>query len=261
MLPGHGEVDTIVCDVDGVLLLGEEPVPGAREALETLSESGLRIVFATNNSTRHPAETSRHVGEVVGFELDPSAVMNSGLATARFIAGNVDRVYVLGSEGLRETLREAGIRVTADWREADAVVTGMDFEVTYARLAGAGLAIGNGAKFYATNTDAAYPRSDGLYPGAGAITAVVEVTTGVSPIVCGKPHEPMRSALRDLCGSRPIIVGDRPDTDIAMGKAEGWPSVLVLSGVVADAVTVAEEHTPDVVLDSFADLPGLLGLD
>ena len=182
------------------------------------------------------------------------------MAAARFISGKVDRVFVLGSDGLRETLREGGITLTEDWREADAIVTGIDFTVGYEAFAHAGLAVQNGATFYATNSDASYPRPDGLYPGAGALTAVVEKTTGQTPIVCGKPFAPMRSALENLGGSMPLIIGDRPDTDIALGKAEGWATALVLSGVIADPGQVPADLTPDVVLNTIADLPAALGL-
>ncbi len=260
-LPGYGPIDTIVCDIDGVLLLGSEPIPGAREALETLEAAGIGLVFATNNSTKPPTAIREHVRQVVGYDPGAEAVINSGVATARFIAGKVNRVYVLGSEGLRQTLDEAGINLTENWREADAVVTGTDFHVTYELLAHAGLAVQNGATFYATNSDTSFPRPDGLHPGAGALTAVVALTTGVNPIVCGKPYRPMRDALEDLSGSGVLIVGDRPDTDIALGKEEGWATVMVLSGVVADARQIPPALTPDVVLNSIADLPIALGLE
>lgn len=259
-LLGYGPIDTVVCDIDGVLLLGNQPIPGAREALTVLSDAGLDLTFATNNSTRKPSVIREHIIDVVGFDPGPDAIVNSGVAAARFMLDKVEQVFVLGSDGLRETLRDGGISVTADWRQADAVVTGIDFTVTYEALAQAGLAVQNGATFYATNSDVAYPRPDGLYPGAGALTAVVERTTGQTPITCGKPFPPMRAALESLTGARPLIVGDRPDTDIALGKAEGWATALVMTGVVEDLAQVPSDLTPDVVLRSFADLPAALEL-
>lgn len=260
-LPGYGPIDTVICDIDGVLLLGAKPIPGAREALERVRAAGIRLIFATNNATKSPPAVRTHMQDVIGFDPGCDAVVNSGVATARFIAGKVERVFVVGSDGLRSTLGEEGIAITDDWREADAVVTGTNFDVTYEVLAHAGLAVQNGATFYATNSDVAFPRPDGLYPGAGAITAVVALTTGVSPIVCGKPFAPMRDALEAQGGSRILIVGDRPDTDIALGKEEGWPTVLVLSGVVTDRNQIPAALTPDVVLNSIAELPAALGVD
>ncbi len=167
---------------------------------------------------------------------------------------------MLGTEALVETLCDEGVATTDDWSEADAVVMGLNPRVTYESLAHAGLAIQNGATFYATNSDVAYPRPDGLYPGAGALVAAVAATTGVEPIFCGKPFSPMREVLKGRGGAHPLIIGDRPDTDIALGKAEGWPTVLVLSGVVSDPAAVPGEFTPDLVINSLADLPKTLGL-
>jgi HAD superfamily hydrolase (TIGR01450 family) len=256
----RGPIDTVVCDIDGVLLLGSHPIPGAGETLHRLQDAGLSLVFVSNNSTRSPAMIAERLAEVIGFDPGPDAVVNSGAATARFIKDKVHSVFVLGSDGLRATLQAAGIELTADWREADAVVTGLDFNVGYEAFGRAGLAVQNGATFYATNLDAAYPRPDGLYPGAGALTSVIETTTGVAPIVCGKPHGPMRAMLEDLGGANPLIVGDRPDTDIALGKAEGWVTALVLTGVISNPSQVPADLTPDIVMESIADLPAVLGL-
>jgi HAD superfamily hydrolase (TIGR01450 family) len=252
-------VDTVACDIDGVVLLGKEPVPGARAALETIRDAGISVVFVTNNSTRTREDVAVHVERCTGFRANPEMVVTSGVATSRFLAGKVDTVYVLGSDGLRTTLRAAGIAVTRDWREAEAVVAGLDFELDYEVLAGATLAVNHGAGFYATNTDATYPMPEGAYPGAGALVAAVTAATGVAPVVCGKPHGPMQEMVAAI-GEHPMVVGDRPETDIALGDAQGWPTALVLTGVVTDPGQVPAEYRPDVVLDSIAELPGLLGL-
>jgi HAD superfamily hydrolase (TIGR01450 family) len=258
-LPGVGTIDTVVCDIDGVVVLGGAPIPGASEALHRCRDAGLRVLFVTNNSTKTPATVADRLKNKVGFETAVESIINSGAATARFIADKVECVYVLGTDGLRETLRGEGIEVTTDWRKADAVVAGLDFNVTYEALASASLAVQHGAVFYATNTDASYPTDEGQLPGAGALTAVVERASGCSPIVCGKPHPPMREMIAGFGGS-PLIIGDRPDTDLALGKLEGWGTVLVLTGVTADPDLVPEEYRPDAVLKSIAELPGLLGL-
>lgn len=252
-------VDTVVCDIDGVVLLGKEPVPGARAALETIRDAGIRVAFATNNSTRTREDVAANVESCTGFAASPESVVTSGAATARFLVGKVSTVYVLGSDGLRATLRDAGIVVDADWRRADAVVAGLDFELDYAALVGATLAVNHGAAFYATNTDATYPMPEGAYPGAGALAAAVTAATGVEPLVCGKPHAPMRDMVASI-GEHPMVVGDRPETDIALGIAQGWPTALVLTGVVKNAEQVPAEYRPDVVLASIAELPERLGL-
>lgn len=260
-LPEYGPIDTVICDIDGVVVLGKQPIAGAGDALRRIREAGLEIVFATNNSTRQPDMVRKHVLDVVGFDPGPDAVVTSGAATAELIAGDYSQVLVVGTDGLRGTLRDNGIEVTTQWRKADAVVVGLDPAVTYDVLADAALAIQNGAAFFATNTDASFPRPDGLYPGAGAIVAALTTTVGQEPAaICGKPHGPMRKALARRAGSHPLIIGDRSDTDIAIGKAQGWATVLTLTGVVRDPEQVSPELRADFVVGSIVELPGLLGL-
>jgi 4-nitrophenyl phosphatase len=263
VIPGSrlAGLDTIVCDIDGVVLRGRLAVPGAKEALDRLRDADLELLFVTNNSTKTGEHVAERLREVVGFETTAAKIATSAGATARYVADRATVVYVVGTDGLRETLRIAGLTVTADWREADSVVCGMDFEVTYPALAEATLAVQHGAAFFATNSDATYPAEDGLYPGAGALVAVIERATGKSPIVCGKPFLPMRRLLDGLAGDKTLIIGDRPDTDIALGMAQGWYTVLVLTGVVAAAVEVPPELRADATLESIAGLPELLGLD
>ncbi len=259
-LPGFDSIDTLICDIDGVVVLGTTPIPGAGPALTRLQDAGISVMFVTNNSTKAPAMIAQKLLDIVGFETTADRVINSGAATALFIVDRVERVYVLGTDGLRDTLGAAGIKVVTDWHEADAVVSGLDFNLSYDALVGATLAVQHGATFYATNVDVTYPTPEGQYPGAGALAAVIERATGITPIVCGKPHKPMRLMLEGLGGRQPLIVGDRPDTDIALGKIEGWATALVLTGVTHDAAEVPDEYRPDVVIASLADLPDTLGI-
>jgi 4-nitrophenyl phosphatase len=260
-LDGYGPVDTLVCDIDGVIVLGKQPIAGAGAALDRIRDAGLPIILATNNSTRKPEMVRSHVLDVSGFDPGPDAVVNSGEATAELLTGRYQHVFVVGTDGLRDTLRDGDVPVTDDWTEADAVVVGLDPGVTYDALTAAGLAIQNGADFYATNTDPSFPQPEGLFPGAGAIVAAVATTTHRQPIaICGKPHEPMRQALRSRAGKHPLIVGDGIETDIALGKAEGWATVLTLSGVIRDVSEIPAEMKPDVVVGTITELPELLGL-
>jgi 4-nitrophenyl phosphatase len=259
-LPGFDSIDRVICDIDGVVVLGNTPIPGAGRSLTRLQDAGISVMFVTNNSTKTPAMIAQKLLDIAGFETTADHVINSGAATAQFIVNRVDCVYVLGTDGLRDTLRAAGIKVVTDWHEADAVVSGLDFNVSYDALVGATLAVQHGATFYATNVDATYPTPEGQYPGAGALVAVIERATGKTPIVCGKPHKPMRLMLEGLGDSQPLVVGDRPETDIALGKIEGWATALVLTGVTHTAADVPDEYRPDVVIDSLADLPEVLGV-
>jgi len=253
-------IETVVCDIDGVVVLGGNPIPGAGKALARLRAAGLQVVFITNNSTKTRDAVAARLAESVGYVTAPETILSSGWATGHFIAGTVERVFVLGSDGLRDTLRETGVTVTENWQEADGVVVGLDFHLSYRKLAETALAVQNGAALYATNTDASYPTPEGLHPGAGSLVALIETTVGVNAQPCGKPFEPMRRLLADFVDGVPIMIGDRPDTDIALGKAEGWATALVLTGVTRSAADVAPEYLPDLVLDSIADLPGALGI-
>ena len=165
----------------------------------------------------------------------------------------------MGGDGIKEALVEAGVEQTGDAQAAAAVIVGLDTGLSYDRLRGAVVAIRGGARFVATNTDDTYPTPDGLWPGAGAMVAAVQVATGVQPDIAGKPHTAIRSLIRAGLAPGPVwVVGDRPETDVALAKAEGWNSALVLTGVVERADEVPAELQPDLVLDSIAALPEAL---
>ena len=250
----------VVCDLDGVLYLHDRPVPRAREALESLAAAGVRLVFATNNSTKTPERVAADLHRRVGFRADPATIATSAMATAAFLAPSAPRPYVLGAEGLVVSLRREGIEPAETPAMADAVVVGLDPALTYRRLAEAVLAIGAGATFVATGTDPTYPTPEGLYPGTGAIVAAIRVATEVAPVVCGKPHPPMVGLVRRLVGEADVVwvVGDRPETDLAMAKAAGWAGILVLSGVTDDVSQVPVDLRPEVVVPSIADVPAVV---
>lgn len=247
---------TIVCDLDGVLYLSRQAIPGAGAALDELADRGYRIVAVTNNSTTTPERVAAKIDEVTGHELDPAFVVTSGLATVAMLAGTARRVFVIGETGLVETLAAHGIEAVGNAAAADAVVVGLDRDVDYPKLRDATLAIRAGVPFIATNTDPTYPTPEGLWPGGGAITAALQAATDVEPLVAGKPHEPIRALTRRLVSGPTWMVGDRIDTDIEMGRLEGWTRVLVLSGVTRFAPGGRE--VADHVIQTIADLPQLI---
>ncbi len=185
-----------------------------------------------------------------GFQAEPAEVVTSALATADLLAGRGGgTAYVVGERGIREALSEAGIAVLdGEPATADHVVVGWDREVTYAKLRTASLLIQRGAHFVATNADRSFPAPEGLWPGAGAILAALTATTGIEPEVVGKPHPPLYLAvLRRVGGKRPLVVGDRIETDIAGALALGWDCLLVLSGVTTRAGATASSCHPTFV--------------
>jgi NagD protein len=249
----------IVCDLDGVVYLGSAPIPGAGAALAELECRGYRLVFATNAPIRTAAEVARHIREVGGYAAGAEQVITSAMAAAKLLGPGGGPVLVIGESGLGTTLAGAGIEITEDPGTARAVVVGLDRDLTFGRLAAATRAVLGGARFVACNRDPTYPTEAGLLPGGGAIAAAIEVAGGRSAEVAGKPYPPMTDAIRRALGPGPTwVVGDRPETDLALGRDQGWTTVLVLSGVVTDPSTVPEELRPDLVLPSLAALPAVL---
>jgi len=250
---------TFVFDLDGVVYLDKAGVPGAGEALTALRDAGHQVLFATNNSARAVETVVENITLRTGFAPDPGSVITSGLAAANLLKGSGEICLLLGSEGLAATLSDAGIELTTDPTEATAVVVGLDLGLSYERLTRAVVAIGGGARFIATNDDPTYPMPNARYPGAGSIVAAVERATGETPIVCGKPNEPMRRLVEQKIKHDEVwMVGDRPDTDLALGEVAGWGKILVLSGVTDHDHALPAHLEPDHTIATIASLPGLL---
>ena len=205
----------VLLDLDGVLYRGEHRVPGAPEAVTALRSVGKRIVFLTNNSARTPEQVAEKL-RGLGIEAAPEEVVTSALPTARLLATSADggtpTAYVVGQDGVRAALDEAGVQVLVGEPDgADFVVVGWDGEVGYEQLRVATVLVRRGAQLVATNDDAAYPAPGGeLWPGAGAILAAVETASGTRATVVGKPHRPLFEAALELAGTRNgVMVGDR----------------------------------------------------
>lgn len=249
----------VVCDLDGVVYLADAAVPGAGEALAEIDRRGYRIIFATNAPIRTAAGVAAHIRSVAGYPAEAAQVVTSAMALAGALSSRDGPVLVLAEGGLGATLREAGIPLTRDPRRARTVAVGLDRRLTYDRLRAANDALLRGARFVAANQDPTYPTGSGLWPGGGAIVAALETASGRRAEVVGKPHPPMRDAVVQRLGPGPTwVVGDRPETDLALGREQGWTTVLVLTGVVADAGDLDPDEQADLVLGSIADLPSHL---
>lgn len=231
--------DAFLFDLDGVLYRGHEPLAEAAETMSRLRSLGKRLAFVTNNSGRTPEAVAERLGSM-GIEAHPDEVETSALTTAAVLAERgVRSAFVVGEEGIVRALREAGIDVDpnetgGDEPEmVDAVVVGWDRQADYEKLRVASVLVERGASLVATNPDASFPAADGMdWPGAGALLAAIETTTGVRGDVIGKPHPPLlRAAHERAGGGRPLVIGDRLDTDIAGAAGLGWDSLLVLTGI------------------------------
>jgi HAD superfamily hydrolase (TIGR01450 family) len=249
----------IVCDLDGVVYLSETGIPGAGEALATLEGRGYRILFATNAPIRTPAQVAAHIAAVSGYPARVGQVITAAMAAAALLTPADSPVLVVGEGGLGATLEEAGFELTRDPSRARTVVVGLDRKMVYDDLRRATQAVLGGARLIACNDDPTYPTETGLWPGGGAVVAAIETATGRRAEVVGKPYPPMTALLRGVLGPGPTwVVGDRPETDLALGRDQGWTTVLVLTGVTADPSTVAPGLRPDLVVPSLAALPALL---
>ncbi len=234
-------------DLDGVIWLGDEPIPGAADAVARLRAAGEPVVFVTNNSSVPvgdvEAKLARH-----GIPAE-GAVLTSAMAAA----GEVDPdevALVCAGPGVGEALAARGVRTVRDG-EADVVVVGFHRDFDYGRMAAASAAVRGGARLLATNDDATYPTPDGLIPGGGAILASVSTAAGVRAEVAGKPNRPMADLLRERVGDHGVMVGDRPDTDGRFAVTLGYRFGLVLSGVTTE---LPVEPAPDLVAADLAAL-------
>ena len=257
---GMDTVNAFLLDLDGVLLRGMEPLPGAAEFIDTLHATGTPFLVMTNNATSTPDQVAGRLNKM-GVAVTPDDVYSSALATVgwlqhRYPAGS--RVLYVGETGLRVALAGGGFELVDSHRDADVVVTALDRTITYARLAEAALAINAGCRFVATNPDRSIPTERGIEPGAGAIQAFLQATTGVAPTVIGKPETAFFTLAIERLGcsaDETVMVGDRYDTDILGGARAGVRTMAVLTGIsTAEELTTAE--FPPTWL--FADLVELL---
>jgi phosphoglycolate/pyridoxal phosphate phosphatase family enzyme len=258
----------LVFDLDGVVYLGDTPLPGAIESLNRLADEGHALYFLTNNSTRARVDYSDKL-TAMGLPTHPEQVMTSAFATALYLkeqGASGKSVYVVGERGLAAELTAIGMRVLTldDADKADYVVAGLDRGLTYAKLQRAHEEITvNGATFVATNRDATYPMERGEIPGGGAIVAPIECSTGVKGVTIGKPEPHAWQRILALAGvdaAEALMVGDRPETDIMGAKQLGMDTVLVLTGVTTppDLPHLPAEQLPDNVLPDLTHLPELV---
>ena len=216
-------------DLDGVVWRGSETVPGAPEAIDHLRRRGTPIAFVTNSALRTPAQ----VGEKLARHGIPDAtdlVVTSAMAGASLVEAG-ERVVVVGGEGIIAAVAARGAEVVPEG-PADCVLVGLTHSFSYDDIARAMAAIGGGARFIATNTDATFPDAGRFLPGAGSIVAAIATASGADPMVAGKPHDTIVRFVHERLGVDGIMVGDRPETDGLFARALGYRFGLVLTGVV-----------------------------
>jgi len=251
-------------DLDGTVYLGDRLLPGAAAAVAALREAGARVVFLSNNPLYTREDYAAKLTGL-GIPTTPQEVINSSLVLVRHLSATAPgaRLFVIGEEPVKGELRAAGFRLVERPEEVDYVVACFDRTLDYRKLKVGFDALRRGARFVATNRDPYCPTPDGGLPDAGAIVAALEAATGrrVETVV-GKPSPIMARALLEHLGTPPedtLVVGDRLETDVALGKAMGSATAVVLTGATTREMVEACPDPPDFVLDNLQEvLPELL---
>jgi 4-nitrophenyl phosphatase len=241
-------IRALIIDMDGVLWHGVQPLSGLTDFFQTLREQQIRFILATNNASLTPAQYVTKLAQM-GVTVSQNEILTSGTATALFLSQRVKpaetRVFVVGEDGATQPLIDLGFTLTGLYdvnnsnsgtnkRGADVVVCGKDETLTWDKLATATLNIRAGAKFIGTNPDTTLPTEHGITHGNGAILAALEVATGVTPTIIGKPEPIIYQQALALLGAEPaetVAIGDRLETDILGAVRTGIRSIMVLTGV------------------------------
>jgi NagD protein len=243
-------------DMDGVMVRGNELIPGADGFIERLCQRDIKFLILTNNPRFTPADLAHRLKRL-GLKVGAEHIYTSALATATFLKSQRPKgtAFVLGESGLTGALHDAGYVLTS--HEPDYVVVGETTAYSYSDITQATRLIAAGARFIATNPDPSGPGDGGLVPACGAIAALLEAATGVEPYYIGKPNPlMMRTAMRFLGvhSEDAVMVGDRMDTDVRIGTESGMETILVLTGLTTREMANRFPYRPTHVVDSVADL-------
>lgn len=263
--------DALLADLDGVVYAGPHAIPGAVESLQRLAGLDIGLGYVTNNASRSPADVAAHLREL-GAPAEDQQVVSSSQAAAELLAAELSpgsKVLITGSPALAREIELVGlVPVYGQDEQPVAVVQGFNPAIGWKELAEAAYVVSAGAKWVATNTDMSIPQARGIAPGNGTLVAAVSAATGRTPLVAGKPEAPLfHAAAKRLAAERPLVVGDRLDTDILGGNNAGFATAAVLTGVdTCETILAARTaERPDYLLASLADLhrpyPGIRSAD
>lgn len=257
-------INALIIDMDGVLWHGTQPMPGLTDFFKTLDDLQIPFILATNNASLTPEQYVSKLAKM-GVTITKKQILTSGTATALYLSKQVNptetRVFVVGEDGATQPLIDHGFMLTglyevnndsdASKKGADIVVCGKDETLTWAKLATATLNIRAGATFIGTNADTTLPTEHGITHGNGAILAALEVATGVSPTIIGKPEPIIYQQALALLGVDPdktVAIGDRLETDILGAVRTGIRSIMVLTGISTEADLKESAYQPTWVM-------------
>jgi HAD superfamily hydrolase (TIGR01450 family) len=254
------QFETLLLDLDGVIYEGENAIVDSVESITSVRNSGIKVGYITNNSSRKP-ETIAQQLRGFGLELSEEEVISSAQAGVELLATMIpagSKVLVVGGEGLRSKVLEAGFELVASSDDSPAaVIQGFAPEVGWKDLAEASYSIQNGAKWVATNQDWTIPREKGLAPGNGTLVSAVHTAVGQLPVVAGKPERAIfETAMREFGAESAIYVGDRLDTDVVGANKAGLGSAVVMTGVTTrkELLAAKADSRPKYILGTLKDL-------
>lgn len=256
---GLDTIAGVISDMDGVVYRGNVVLPAMTDFFAFLRQRNIPFVLATNNSGRHPEEYVARMAKMGVPDMRQDQFVTSGTATADYLkqqypAGTC--VHVIGRDGLRRMIEEAGLILADD--DVSVVIVGIDFEFNYAKARHATMLIRGGADFVGTNPDVTFPAPDGLVPGAGSLIKMIEVASDKTPIIIGKPEHAMFDVAVQRLGvprERVLMLGDRLNTDILGANRAGLQSALLFTGVSTPAEAEQSTIKPTYI---FEDIPALL---
>jgi NagD protein len=245
-----------ITDMDGVLVRGKSPVPGAADFIQCLKDLDVEYLVLTNNPMYTPRDLAHRL-QTIGLEIPEERIFTSAMATARFLQSQRPNgtAYVIGESGLTEAMHHEGYVITDI--DPEYVVLGETHTYNVAQITRAIRLIVSGARFIATNPDTSGPTEHGIVPACGAMAALIEKASGKAPFFVGKPNPlMMRTALNYLGvhSEDTIMVGDRMDTDIVAGVESGMETILVLTGVTSPDMVEDFPYRPTHIVDSVADI-------
>lgn len=252
----ENQLKNYICDMDGVLIRGDQIVPGADTFIDRLKKAGAKFLVLTNNPIHTPRDLSHKLASL-GLDIPEEQIFTSAIATARFLRKQRPNgtAFVIGESGLTTAIHEAGYVITD--QNPEYVVLGETNTYSLDMITKAVRLISSGARFIATNPDPSGPGVGGLVPACGAVAAMIEKATGISPLFIGKPNPlMMRTALNYLGAhsENSIMIGDRMDTDIITGVQSGMETILVLSGVTKQEDVAKYPYVPTHIYTSVAEI-------
>ncbi len=255
--------DVLLFDLDGVVYVGPHSVPGAVDAIVSAISRGIQCCFVTNNASRTAAEVGEHLSSL-GIPVEAKDVVTSSQAAAALMVELVGSgsVLAVGGPGVALALQERGFETSSVFGpDTVAVMQGYGADVCWRDLAEATFAVRAGRPWIATNLDMTFPTQRGQAPGNGSLVDVVAVAAGRRPdAVAGKPEPALlQEAIRRTGATRPLMIGDRLDTDISAGARLGIPTLLVMTGVCSEQelqAATGDEVPTYVAADLNCLLPG-----